>query len=220
VEKILERTPLIEDEKEETKFSRTFRLKQRKELKGRNLITPEQIIQYNLPLDIALYLNYYISKIVIVTKDSASITQMYNNLNTLIDCLTNLERVLRSPIPFAYAIHLFHTTWIFCLSLPFQLVGDLDWVTVPIVFLTSLILLGVDEIADEIENPFGTDPNDLAIDKVSEHGDKGAKKEMKGGIMEYWWTEAKHAVEKPKNQAKINASKQEVDEIKSNHEKE
>ncbi|CAG8543596.1 3986_t:CDS:2, partial [Racocetra fulgida] len=216
VERILERTPLAKNDNKENKFL-NFSVKKRKALKGRNLITPDQIIQYNLPLDIALYLNYYISKMFEEFKDATSTTQMYNNVNTLIECLTNLERVLRSPIPYAYAIHLIHTTWIFCLSLPFQLVNDLDWVTVPIVFLASLILLGVEEIADEIENPFGKDPNDLPIDsfckliemeldfilkhglvhedakdrgyEVSEHGDQGTNK-VKEGIMEYWWTDA------------------------------
>ncbi|CAG8751085.1 152_t:CDS:1, partial [Racocetra fulgida] len=135
----------------------------------RQLTSTELVIKYNLPLEIALYLNYYISQLkkresVTDKPDDMSITQMYVNVATLVDCLTSFERVLRSPIPLAYSIHLLQTTWIFCLSLPFQLVADLVWVTVPIVFLASVILLGVEEIAREIENPFGTDPNDLALD--------------------------------------------------------
>ncbi|CAG8711191.1 9017_t:CDS:1 [Dentiscutata erythropus] len=139
----------------------------------RGLNEPEKVVNYNLPLEITLYLNHYISQLKRrvnedLRPDDPSITQMYANVSILVDCLTNLERVLRSPIPFAYAVHLSQTTCIFCLSLPFQLVGDLEWVTVPIVFLASVILLGVEEIANEIENPFGTDPNDLKLDQFCE----------------------------------------------------
>ncbi|CAG8792283.1 3083_t:CDS:1, partial [Cetraspora pellucida] len=139
----------------------------------RQLTSTELVVNYNLPLEIAMYLNYYISQLKkrqpdTKRPDDMSITQMYLNVATLVDCLTSLERVLRSPIPLAYAIHLLQTTWIFCLSLPFQLVADLEWVTLPIVFLASVILLGVEEIAREIENPFGTDPNDLALDDFCE----------------------------------------------------
>ncbi|CAG8773270.1 8926_t:CDS:1, partial [Gigaspora rosea] len=93
---------------------------------------------------------------------------MYSNVEKLVECLTGLESVIKSPIPLSYIIHLLQTTWIFCLSLPFQLVEDLEWVTVPVVFLSSLLLLGVEAIAREIEDPFGTDPNDLKIDYFCE----------------------------------------------------
>ncbi|CAG8503296.1 15434_t:CDS:2 [Cetraspora pellucida] len=235
----LERESLSKNKNEGNKanYIKMFNLKGKKDLKGRNLITPKQIIDHNLPLDIALYLNYYITSK--SNADTMSVTQMYNNLNTLTDCLTSLERVLRSPIPYAYAIHLLHTTWIFCLSLPFQLVGDLEWVTVPIVFFASFILLGVEEIADEIENPFGTDHNDLAIDSfcdlikmeldfIKKHGDTTLVKKD----MDNWWKEAaektknnseqnpeKKSEQNPekileKNPAKKNETNQEVDEIK------
>ncbi|KAF0382455.1 UPF0187-domain-containing protein [Gigaspora margarita] len=136
----------------------------------RQLIKPDLVINHNLPLEISLYLNYYISQLkrrepIEKRPDDPSITQMYANVSILTDCLSSLERVLRSPIPFAYAIHLLQTTWLFCLSLPFQLVQDLEWVTVPIAFFASMILLGVEEIASEIENPFGRDPNDLKLDE-------------------------------------------------------
>ncbi|CAG8503283.1 15433_t:CDS:2 [Cetraspora pellucida] len=204
----------------------------KKELEGRNLIYLQEIIEYNLPLEFALYLNYYISQCEKVDVDnndkvdkveSTVISKMYNDVSTLVDCLTSLEKVLRSPIHYAYGVHLLHTTWIFCLSLPFQLVEDLGWVTVPIVFLTSFILLGVDKIADEIENPFGKDPNDIEIDIFCAHTEKELKFIKDHGIeeddknMKHWWNEAiknaekKHAVENP---AKKNASKQETDEIK------
>ncbi|KAF0428720.1 UPF0187-domain-containing protein [Gigaspora margarita] len=107
---------------------------------------------------ISLYLNHYIGQLknreVKKQPDTATIMQMYANVEKLVECLTGLESVVKSPIPLSYIIHLLQTTWLFCLSLPFQLVEDLKWVTIPVVFLSSLLLLGVEAIAREIEDPF------------------------------------------------------------------
>jgi len=89
---------------------------------------------------------------------------MYAALNTMVDCLTQFERILRSPIPLAYSIHLKQTVWIYCLSLPFQLIKNLHYITIPVVFLASMILMGIELIGGEIENPFGYDENDLELD--------------------------------------------------------
>jgi len=87
-----------------------------------------------------------------------------NGLAQLTDCLTHFERILRSPIPVAYAIHLSQTVWIYCLSLPFQFVAPLGWATIPLVFIASFVLLGIEKIGGEIENPFGYDENDLDLE--------------------------------------------------------
>ncbi|CAG8642183.1 46104_t:CDS:2 [Gigaspora margarita] len=119
---------------------------------------------YNLPLEITLYLSDYVSTQFKKDRIDVPITNnMLSCINSLIDCLTSFERILRTPIPLAYVIHLSQTVWIYCLSLPFQLVGLVGWPTIPIVFLASFILLGIERIAAEIENPFGYDQNDLDL---------------------------------------------------------
>jgi putative membrane protein len=50
--------------------------------------------------------------------------------------------------------------------LPWELVSGLTWWTGPILAFLSCILLGVDEIGAEIEEPFGHDPNDLPLDSI------------------------------------------------------
>ncbi|RIA87321.1 Bestrophin, RFP-TM, chloride channel-domain-containing protein [Glomus cerebriforme] len=122
-------------------------------------------VNHNLPLEITLYLSSYIDNKRQNNKaDVPTTNSMYGALNTLIDCLTQFERILRSPIPLAYSIHLSQTVWIYCLSLPFQLVDGLKYITIPIVFLATFILMGILQIGGEIENPFGYDENDLDLD--------------------------------------------------------
>jgi ion channel-forming bestrophin family protein len=87
-------------------------------------------------------------------------------INNLIDTVGTCERILRTPMPLAYAIHLKQLLLIYCLLLPFKMVGDLGWMTPLVVGLVSFTLLGIEEIGVEIENPFGNDPNDLPLDNI------------------------------------------------------
>ncbi|MGQ4646111.1 bestrophin family protein [Lyngbya aestuarii] len=94
------------------------------------------------------------------------LTAMLKLLDTMVDVLGACERIVKTPIPLAYAIHLKQILLIYCLSLPFVLVGQLHWWTGLVVALISFTLLGVEAIGIEIENPFGYDPNDLPLDAI------------------------------------------------------
>jgi putative membrane protein len=89
---------------------------------------------------------------------------MINSLNALIDVLSNLERIRDSPVPIAYTIHLKQTLTLYLLSLPFQLVGLMQYASMIVVALASFTLLGLEAIGHEIENPFGYDLNDLHLE--------------------------------------------------------
>ena len=95
---------------------------------------------------------------------------MYSkNLNSLIEGLTGCERITRTPIPLAYSIYLKRLILIYCLSLTFNFGQDLGFSTAIFVGLVSFLLLGVEEIANEIEMPFGKDSNDLPLDQICEN---------------------------------------------------
>jgi ion channel-forming bestrophin family protein len=100
--------------------------------------------------------------------DSYQLANMNKLINDLIDCLGGCERILKTPIPMAYAIHLKQLLLVYCLILPFQFVQDVGWLTVPIVIIISFTLFGIEEIGIEIENPFGRDANDLQLDAFCE----------------------------------------------------
>jgi predicted membrane chloride channel (bestrophin family) len=95
-------------------------------------------------------------------------TLAYNNLGFLNDCLTGCERVLSTPLPLAYAIAISQITWVYVLLLPFQLYSLLGWVAIPATIFASYIILGLLLIGGEIENPFGTDVNDLPLELYCE----------------------------------------------------
>lgn len=93
-------------------------------------------------------------------------TSMQQLVNQLVEALSGCERILKTPIPLAYAIHLKQLLLIYCLSLPFQIVDLVDWWTGFVTALISFTLFGIEAIGMEIENPFGRDPNDLPLDSI------------------------------------------------------
>jgi putative membrane protein len=119
------------------------------------------------PLEIAFWIGDYIQQ----QSDRQTLNPYHlpllrELLNNLVDNLGGCERILKTPIPLAYAIHLKQLLLLYCLLLPFQLVEALGWLTGPIVALISFTLFGIEAIGIEIENPFGYDANDLPLDAI------------------------------------------------------
>lgn len=84
----------------------------------------------------------------------------------LVDHQGSCERILRTPMPFAYVVHIRQLLLLYLLSLPFVVVPTLGWLAPPAVAFIAMGLLGIEEIGVEIEEPFGTDPNDLPIEAM------------------------------------------------------
>jgi putative membrane protein len=121
----------------------------------------------NPPLEVAFWIgNYFQQQHKRELLNIHHLVAMQDLLNKMVNDLGGCERILKTPIPLAYAIHLKQLLLIYCLLLPFQLVSTLGWWTGAIVGLISFTLLGIEEIGIEIENPFGYDANDLPLDAI------------------------------------------------------
>lgn len=121
----------------------------------------------NPPLEVAFWISDYLQKQYNRNcLNSYQLAAMQQLVNILVDNLGACERILKTPIPLAYAIHLKQLLLLYCLLLPFQLVESLGWWTGFISALVSFTLLGIEAIGLEIENPFGYDANDLPLDKI------------------------------------------------------
>ena len=73
------------------------------------------------------------------------------------------ERIRNTPLPFAYSLLLHRTAWLFCLLLPFGLVDSLGLMTPAVVSIIAYTFFGLDELGDELEEPFGLAANDLPL---------------------------------------------------------
>jgi predicted membrane chloride channel (bestrophin family) len=87
------------------------------------------------------------------------------SVTSLVDILTNLDRILTTKTPLAYAIHLKQILLLYTIFLPMQIMDGLGWFTIPTIAIAVFTLFGIENIGLEIENPFGYDANDLPLDK-------------------------------------------------------
>jgi ion channel-forming bestrophin family protein len=84
------------------------------------------------------------------------------------DIVGACERIKNTPIPYSYSMYIKKFIFIYLLTLPFGMVTVEEYLTIPIVLLITYVLLGVELIAEEIEDPFGKDSNDLPTDELSD----------------------------------------------------
>lgn len=77
------------------------------------------------------------------------------------------ERIKYTPTPFAYSLLLHRTAWLFCLLLPFGLVGTLEYLMPVAVTIIAYTFFGLDALGDELEDPFGLEENDLPLSALA-----------------------------------------------------
>ena len=76
------------------------------------------------------------------------------------------ERIKNTPIPYSYSSFLKKFIVIFVLTLPFGFVFSLGYLAVPVVMFIFYVLASLEVIAEEIEDPFGGDANDLPMERL------------------------------------------------------
>jgi len=91
---------------------------------------------------------------------------MDRNLDELTAYHGGCERLASTPIPYAYGVLLHRTVYLYCILLPFGLVETAGVLTPLISVLISYAFMALDAIASELEDPFGLEPNDLALDAM------------------------------------------------------
>ena len=90
------------------------------------------------------------------------------NFNKISDIIGGCERIASTPIPYTYGVLLHRTVYIYCFLLPFGFVESLGWMTPFAIVFIAYTFVALEAIADELEDPFGLQPNDLALDAMSQ----------------------------------------------------
>ncbi|MFZ3388270.1 bestrophin family protein [Buttiauxella gaviniae] len=93
-------------------------------------------------------------------------SSLNHHLNDLSAVAGGCERIASTPLPFAYTLILHRTVYLFCIMLPFALVTDLHYMTPFLSVFVSYTFISLDTLAEELEEPFGTEDNDLPLDAI------------------------------------------------------
>jgi ion channel-forming bestrophin family protein len=92
--------------------------------------------------------------------------QIDQNVQLLIDYVGGCERIHRTPLPFAYMVHLRRAIIVYTFTLPFALYKDFGWLAIVVTFLVAYLFYGIEEIGVTIEDPFEKEDNDLPLEQM------------------------------------------------------
>lgn len=96
-------------------------------------------------------------------------------LSSFMDICGACERIKNTPIPYSYSSFIKKFILLYTLTLPVGYVFSLGYLIIPVVVFIFYALASLELIAEEIEDPFGTDENDLPMTRITETIRKNVK---------------------------------------------
>lgn len=89
------------------------------------------------------------------------------SLTMLTDIQGACERIKSTPIPSSYTVLIHRIVAVYTFALPFGIVDTVGVATPVVVAIIAYAFFGLDAVGEEIEEPFGTDVNDLPLSTLS-----------------------------------------------------
>lgn len=89
------------------------------------------------------------------------------SLTMLTDIQGACERIKSTPIPSSYTVLIHRIVAVYTFALPFGIVETVGAATPVVVAIIAYAFFGLDAVGEEIEEPFGTDVNDLPLHTLS-----------------------------------------------------
>ncbi len=90
-----------------------------------------------------------------------------NELQSFLDICGACERIKNTPIPYSYSAFIKKFIFFYVITLPLGFALSLGYLTIPVVIFIFYVLASLEIIAEEIEDPFGKDDNDLPMQKIA-----------------------------------------------------
>lgn len=98
--------------------------------------------------------------------DAIQLKSLHNDLGAFTDVMGACERIKNTPIPFSYSVFLKKFIFFFTMTLPMGYVFKLGYFCIPVVVFIFYVLASLELIAEEIEDPFGFEANDLPTERI------------------------------------------------------
>lgn len=90
-----------------------------------------------------------------------------DNVNQMTDICGACERIKLTPIPYTFSLFIKKIIFLYIITMPFTFGLTIGYWSIPIVMIMFYAFASLELISEEIEDPFGTDANDLPIDEIS-----------------------------------------------------
>ncbi|MFK4754550.1 bestrophin family protein [Oceanobacter antarcticus] len=104
--------------------------------------------------------------------DTQGIRILDEHVSGLATVQAGCERLSSTPLPFAYSLLTHRTAYLYCYLLPFGLVGSMGWMTPVFLVIVAYTFFGLDALAQQLEEPFGSASNHLPLDALCRVNDR------------------------------------------------
>ncbi|MGM9454710.1 bestrophin family ion channel [Legionella bozemanae] len=91
------------------------------------------------------------------------------HLANLIDMTGGCERIANTPVPPAFAFFVKQAMLFYAIMFPFGWVDTFGFLIIPMMVMIVYILLGLEMLSEELEEPFGKDDNDLPLGVIAKN---------------------------------------------------
>ena len=124
----------------------------------------------HIPNQIATVIYKHIQKLFHEKKiTDGQLIYLNEELRSFADICGACERIKNTPIPFSYSVFIKKFIFVYVVTLPFAYVFSLGYYVIPVVAFIFYVLASLELIAEEIEDPFGGDQNDVPTDRLAEN---------------------------------------------------
>jgi ion channel-forming bestrophin family protein len=124
----------------------------------------------HIPNQTALLIYQHIQQLY---KDNKITGEQLLFINTELQSFTDIcgacERIKNTPIPFSYSVFIKKFIFFYVMTLPWGFVFQLGYYTIPVVAFIFYVLASLELIAEEIEDPFSGDQNDVPTGLIAKN---------------------------------------------------
>ena len=98
--------------------------------------------------------------------DGNELRMVDNELAKFMDVCGACERIAKTPIARSYRIFSRQCILLFLLTLPWGIVSDFGWWTIVMTTISAYFMIGLEVVAEHVEEPFGMDEDDLDLEGI------------------------------------------------------
>lgn len=143
----------------------------------------EKSLKNHGPTDLVILLTHKLQQLKKEGKIS-DVEMLYldTQISGFLDVCGGCERIKNTPIPYSYSSFIKKFIILYVLALPIAYVINLGYFMIPLTVFVYYVLMSLELIAEEIEDPFNNDENDIPMETIAQNIEKnvhqimGAKK--------------------------------------------
>lgn len=133
----------------------------------------ESAIKHHAPMELVNMMSVRVADLHREGKINAEqLVVLDTQLSGFLDVCGGCERIKNTPIPFSYSSFVKKFIVLYSLALPIAYVVNIGWMMIPVTVFVFYVLMSLEVIAEEIEDPFNNDENDLPTEKMSQNIEK------------------------------------------------